>query len=79
MQWTPAAKSVAIIYGGTPDGSPARRLLVDLHVACGESYWMSFTKTKDFQRDVVYDIQDKVQRLNLRMEDLKAKDYAPAA
>lgn len=44
MQWTPAAKSVAIIYGGTPDGSPARRLLVDLHVACGESYWMSFTK-----------------------------------
>ncbi|KAK4547282.1 hypothetical protein LTR36_000937 [Oleoguttula mirabilis] len=37
----PSNKAIGIIYDGTPSTSPARRLIVDLHVRYGGPEWMS--------------------------------------
>jgi hypothetical protein len=76
--WIPTEESVRIIYQGTPEGSPARRLLVDLHVASGDRAWLSYTSDTiaSFGGDVIDAMQDKIERLHLRVEDLKVKDYA---
>ncbi|KAK5120539.1 hypothetical protein LTR85_006195 [Meristemomyces frigidus] len=37
----PADEAISIIYDATPPGSPARRLLVDLHMRHGGSGWIS--------------------------------------
>jgi hypothetical protein len=34
--WCPSKNSVNIIYRGTPENSPARRLMVDLHLSYGD-------------------------------------------
>lgn len=38
--WFPTNGSVDRLYKGTPEGSPMRRLLVDLHVFRGSSKWL---------------------------------------
>ncbi|KAH8726650.1 hypothetical protein GQ44DRAFT_758602 [Phaeosphaeriaceae sp. PMI808] len=40
VQDFPCAEAIATIYAGTPEGSPARRLLVDLWVWAGEVGWL---------------------------------------
>lgn len=73
--WIPTEESVRIIYHGTPEGSPARRLLVDLHIAYGEKGWFFYKSLNAFQSDMLVDMHIKVQRLHLRVQDLKVKDY----
>jgi len=76
--WIPTEKCVATVYHGTPKGSPARRLLVDLQVASGEKAWMEYEddKTVTFGIDVINAMYAKAQCLYLRVQDLKVKDYA---
>ena len=41
-KWNPVTKAVDIIYRGTMSGSPARRLMVDVHLYGGEDSVMTF-------------------------------------
>ncbi|KAK4542383.1 hypothetical protein LTR36_006840 [Oleoguttula mirabilis] len=38
--WYPTDTEIDVLYRGTPPKSPARRLMVDLHVAAGEPEWL---------------------------------------
>lgn len=53
--WYPAGHVVNIIYENTSAGSPARRLVVDLHVRYGYEKWIQLTNEKlnyDFLMDL---------------------------
>lgn len=52
--YMPVTDTVNTIYGGTLDGSPARKLLVDLFMCYGHSGWMGdFEYDPGFLRDLV--------------------------
>lgn len=73
VQWCPAAESANIMYRGTPEDSPGRRLLVDLYVVKGER---SIPGGDDgFSADVVKVLFDKVRTLKLKVKDLKIEKY----
>jgi hypothetical protein len=72
--WYPSAQSVNIMYRGTTEMSPSRRLLVDLHVASGERAWISYGGPEDFTLDMVNAVQDKLQEFRGRHKDTKVKD-----
>jgi hypothetical protein len=38
--WAPSGDEVNIIYRGTPENSPARRLMIDLHLSRGHKGWI---------------------------------------
>ncbi len=60
---TPSAKICCIIYEGTPEGSPMRKLLVDLYTYIATKAWiMSASKGKwpeDFMYELLINVLDK--------------------
>jgi hypothetical protein len=40
VTWYPIQEEVNIIYRGTPENSPARRLMIDIHLADGNKNWI---------------------------------------
>lgn len=59
--WYPTGEVVNIIYRGTPEGSPARRLLVDLHANMGTKEWMDHNLEAGFAIDVAKALYTKIQ------------------
>jgi hypothetical protein len=51
-RWYPIDPWVDRAYGGTPEGSPLRKLLVDMHVSHGSSKWLGGTKSVEFLTDL---------------------------
>jgi hypothetical protein len=50
--YDPAGESANIIYRGTTAGSPARRLMVDIHLVHGTSEWLDSTYEPDLLLDI---------------------------
>jgi hypothetical protein len=48
VRWYPTAQSVDRAYTGTPEGSPIRRLLVDMYTFHGRKVWLDGQKNVDF-------------------------------
>ncbi|KAK4613844.1 hypothetical protein CLAFUW4_09110 [Fulvia fulva] len=40
VAWVPNQDDIELLYAGTPQGSPARRFLVDVHLACADADWL---------------------------------------
>lgn len=60
--WYPTTKAVSIIYDGTPEGSPARRLCVHLHTHYGKSYDIQSTANgehPEFLKDLTRSLLDE--------------------
>ncbi len=49
------ANCIEAIYDGTPAGSPARRLLVDLYTSCGDGA-CEIAKAADLPKDFFFDL-----------------------
>jgi hypothetical protein len=75
MHWYPTGEDVNIIYRGTPQGSPGRRLMVDLHVIMGVKEWMDNELEVEFVTDVAKSLYDKVSGLGFREQDLNIDAY----
>ena len=57
--WSPTGENVNRIYRGTPEGSPLRRLIVDIHVTKGKKDWLSPNANAEFLMDMskaLYDV-----------------------
>lgn len=52
VRWYPTAQSVDRAYTGTPEGSPIRRLLVDMYTFHGRKDWLDGQKNVDFLADL---------------------------
>jgi hypothetical protein len=52
MCWYPTKQWVDQAYNGTPEGSPIRRLLVDMHMNHGREDWLDGKKNVDFLADL---------------------------
>jgi hypothetical protein len=76
--WAPTDYSVNIIYRGTPEGSPDRRLLVDLQVVMGHKGWLDRKLDLEFVTDVAKAYCDKVESLPWRKKALEAEKYMHA-
>jgi hypothetical protein len=59
--WYPTGPIVNQIYRGTPEGSPMRRLLVDLHVVRGTKKWLAMGMDPQFFLDLANAIYEKIQ------------------
>ena len=68
--WFPTKEDVAIIYDGTPDGSPARSLMVYLPVEHGSECWIS----GDAERNHPQFLSELCRALLRRVADLDADD-----
>ncbi|GAB7331730.1 hypothetical protein MBLNU13_g03706t1 [Cladosporium sp. NU13] len=75
MHWYPTGEDVNIIYRGTPQGSPGRRLMVDLHVIMGVKEWMDNELEVEFVTDVAKSLYEKVSGLGFREQDLNIDAY----
>lgn len=73
VQWCPSTESANIIYAGTPEDSPGRRLLIDLYVVKGDRSIPGGDSR--FSADVVKVLFDKVHTLKLKVKDLKVEKY----
>ena len=51
-RYCPMRETVSIIYRGTTAGSPARRLMVNIHLAYGTTKWLDSTCEAGFGLDV---------------------------
>lgn len=79
-RWFPGWEPVNIIYGGTPEGSPGRRLMVDLHVLMGDDEFALARSdlNASFVTDVIRSIFKIIKGLPFRgngAPELKAEDY----
>jgi hypothetical protein len=52
VHWYPTAQSVDRAYTGTPEGSPIRRLLVDMYTFHGKKDWLDGQRNVDFLADL---------------------------
>lgn len=50
-KWYPTGR-VDFAYQGTPEGSPLRKLLVDMHMFHGNGEWLSSQKNADYMREL---------------------------
>jgi hypothetical protein len=66
--WFPIGTNVEKVYGGTPEGSPLRRLMVDMHVIRGCKEWLG---TPDAYANPRF-LMDVVQAFYDRMSNYKA-------
>jgi hypothetical protein len=73
--WYPNTKAVNTIYRGTPEGSPGRRFLVDMHVTKGHRGWLDGELDAELIADVANTLFDRVQGLPFRKRDLKVEKY----
>jgi hypothetical protein len=75
----PPTTAVNIIYQGTREGPPARRLMVDMVIAHGRKAWHSSTVDPAFSFDVMEgflkSLTDKNTLQDRRGRSLQAKDY----
>lgn len=80
-RWFPARETVTKIYDGTPAGSPARRLMVDLHVSHANGNWLKFDDHPEFLADLSKALIEKVsipeasRSFDFRTRILFARDY----
>lgn len=51
-KWYPTPSAVDSAYRGTPESSPLRRLMVDMHFFHGHPEWLDETYNTEFLRDV---------------------------
>ena len=75
MYWYPTGEDVNIVYRGTSQGSPGRRLMVDLHVVMGAKEWMDDELEVEFVTDVAKSLYEKLAGLGLREQDLNIDAY----
>jgi hypothetical protein len=54
--WYPSGPAVDRAYEGTPEGSPMRKLMVDIHVNHGNREWLEGVMDIDFVKDLAEDI-----------------------
>ncbi|OQN95406.1 hypothetical protein B0A48_18592 [Cryoendolithus antarcticus] len=76
--WRPIKRWVDQAYKGTTNGSPLRRLLVDLHAFRGESAWIKGSCNVDFLRYLAerwVDNQDMPSKLDPTRTDLGSCFY----
>ena len=58
--WYPTEQLVDRAYTGTPEGSPIRRLLVDMHAFHGKRCWLDGQRNVDFLADLAgYLLRDR--------------------
>lgn len=58
--WYPIGRTVDRAYTGTPEGSPIRRLLVDMHAFHGRRHWLDGQRNVDFLADLAgYLLRDR--------------------
>jgi hypothetical protein len=58
VRWYPTATTIDRAYKGTPEGSPLRKLLVDMHFFHGRREWLNGAVNIDFLRDLARDLLD---------------------
>jgi hypothetical protein len=81
QEWNPTWVPVNIIYQGTMPGSPARRLLVDIHASVSREDWYSSDTCVDpsFSMDLARKLLRNVESFKtvreFRQLALKAEDY----
>lgn len=75
-------EAVSIIYRGTTSGSPARRLMVDIHLAYGTTKWLAPTCEAGFVLDVAQSFYAKFDQYSaehsiseMRSITLQASEY----
>jgi hypothetical protein len=78
--WYPNADHVNVTYRGTPEGSPGRRFLVDLHVVLGTKESINHELEAEFAVDVAKVFYDQLHPLGTSFKDfsfmpLNAEDY----
>jgi hypothetical protein len=77
--WSPNAEAISVIYDGTTEGSPARRLMVDYHVARGYESWLGAHHHPAFVLDLAKALQNKITSgaaySSFRFAALAADDY----
>lgn len=75
----PSTTSVNIIYQGTPEGSPARRLMVDMVLRFGSQGWHSPDVDQAFLFEVMEGFLELLKDASLvqvnRRRELQTKDY----
>jgi hypothetical protein len=75
----PKGEAVNTIYRGTTAGSPARRLMVNFHVANGTTKWFDSTCDAAFVLDVVKSLYAKMTETDyvstMRKSQLEASEY----
>ena len=77
--FSPNAEAISLIYDGTTAGSPARRLMVDYHVARGYESWLGDHHHPAFVLDLAKALQKKITSgasySSFRSAALNADDY----
>jgi hypothetical protein len=77
-RWYPTKAWVDRAYEGTPEGSPLRKLLLDMHTFHGNSKWLDGTKSVEFLTDLagrLLDDQKQPPRHNPIKSDLSSCWY----
>ncbi|SMQ49011.1 unnamed protein product [Zymoseptoria tritici ST99CH_3D7] len=72
--YSPIREAVRVIYSGTVAGSPARKLMVHIHVETGHSDWFGKDATlhcPEFLFDIAIALMDKRPRIALRLYDTR--------
>lgn len=70
--WYPTREEVNIIYRGTPEGSPGRRLLVDLQVFMGLKEELDYDLEVAFIVDVAKALHDKLYAMESKVTEKTA-------
>jgi hypothetical protein len=77
--WYPTKQLVDRAYTGTPEGSPIRRLLVDMHAFHGKRCWLDGQRNVDFLADLAgYLLRDRSehsQALDSTTPDMSGCQY----
>jgi hypothetical protein len=79
LLWCPSNEEVNTIYRGTPEHSPARRLMVDTHVTKGGKFWLHDGLKPAFLVDLAKTLYDRaldhITCNHSRSYTLTPKDY----
>lgn len=75
-RWFPTNESVDIVYQGTPAGSPARKLMVDLHIEDGRASWLDLgANNHEFVTDLAKGFYERKNRIAI-LQEAEAERYA---
>jgi hypothetical protein len=82
-RWFPTHENVKTVYRETPEGSPIRRLMVDLHILHGSKDWLSADAHAEFLMDMTKSLYDMVHIYNalslLKGKDVQVENYVHGA
>jgi hypothetical protein len=76
--WYPTGSTADRACDGTPEGSPLRRLMVDLHLHHGRRAWLSDVNNVDFVKDLVGELyldRDRERQVDPTASHLKSCGY----